>query len=155
MTTHRKWAMWAFGILGVILLIGWPIAIVVSWDHIVSSHARLGYLIGDMGLVVPLCFATAYGVRRGANWLSPVLLFAAGATAYDAVHFFIYLAQEEFLGLPTAVYVVLIVSSLAALAWFAVREARVLVGEMPTRLVKGASNTPDEASSERTFSQPS
>lgn len=43
-------------VLAAVLVVGWSIAIAVSWNHIVSSHARLGYLIGDIGLVVPLCF---------------------------------------------------------------------------------------------------
>jgi hypothetical protein len=50
LTVHRTWAAWSFFALGVVLVIGWPIAAIVNWDDIVDSHVRLGYLVGDIGL---------------------------------------------------------------------------------------------------------
>jgi hypothetical protein len=56
-TNQPKWVKWAFLATAILLPIGWLVAVIVSWDHIVDSHARLGYLIGDVGIV------TAGGAR--------------------------------------------------------------------------------------------
>jgi DMSO/TMAO reductase YedYZ heme-binding membrane subunit len=127
LTAHRTWAAWAFFALAVVLVIGWPIAAIVNWDDIVDSHVRLGYLVGDIGLVVPLCFATWYGLRKQRRWAPGLLMLTIGATAYDAIHFFIYLAQERFLSIPPAGYIAILVAALAALTLFAVRELRAQV----------------------------
>ncbi len=91
----------------------------MSWEHIVSSHTRLGYLIGDIGLVTPLCFAAWYGLTRGRAWGPLVFLILVGALAYDIVHFGIYLIQEEFLSIPTPIYIFLILLILGILYWLA------------------------------------
>jgi hypothetical protein len=124
LVAHRTWAAWAFFCLAVILIIGWPIAAIVNWDDIVHSHTRLGYLVGDIGFVVPACLATWYGLRKQTLWAPGVLLLTIGLTTYDAVHFFIYLAQERFLSIPPVVYIAILVAALAALGFFAVRELR-------------------------------
>lgn len=46
MTRQRPWVKWAF-------------------LATVDSHVRLGYLIGDLGVGTPLCFATWHGL----SWL--------------------------------------------------------------------------------------
>jgi hypothetical protein len=107
--------------VGVLLLIGWPIAIIVNWHDIVASHARLGYLIADIGLVVPLCFASWQGLLRNAAWGPGVLLVALGAGAYDVVHFTVYLIQVNEL-LPAAAWVVIGAAIVVALGWLAVWE---------------------------------
>jgi hypothetical protein len=125
----RVWSAWAFFGLAVVLIVGWPIAAIVNWSDIVDSHARLGYLVGDLGLVVPLALASWIGLRRGRPWAPPILLLAIGATAYDAIHFFIYLAQLEFLSIPWPVYIAILALSLAALTFLAVLELRLQLGE--------------------------
>lgn len=101
---HRLRVAWTAFAVGVILAVGWPIAAIVNWDDIVDSHARLGYLIGDVGLVVPLAFATWQGLRTRAWWGPPVMLVLAGAGAYDLLHFSIYLWQIEAFGVPGFLY---------------------------------------------------
>src|SRR5436305_14725375 len=121
-TSYRQRLGWvAFG-LGIVLIVGWAIAIIVSWNHILSSHARLGYLIGDVGLVAPLCFATWYGVTRQKSWGPLLFLLLDGAIAYDVVHFGIYLMQEGFLSIPVPIYIIVLLAILALQAVLARRE---------------------------------
>jgi hypothetical protein len=115
---HHVRVAWLVFAVGVALVIGWPIAIVVNWHDIVSSHARLGYLIADLGLVVPLCFASWQGLLRNAPWGPGVLLVALGAGAYDVVHFTVYLIQVKEL-LPAAAWVVIGAGIVATLGWLA------------------------------------
>jgi hypothetical protein len=126
---HRLWSAWAFFGLAVVLIVGWPVAAIVNWSDIVDSHVRLGYLVGDLGLVVPLALASWIGLRGAQPWAPPILLLAIGATAYDAIHFFIYLAQLEFLSIPWPVYIAILALSLAALSLLALLELRVELGE--------------------------
>jgi hypothetical protein len=119
---RRTVVAWILFAVAVVLLVGWPIAAIVNWDHIVSSHARLGYLIGDICIAVPLCLASWHGLRRSLSWARGVLLFTLGALAYDVTHFLIYLMQEEFLSIPLPVYIVLLVVVLAAIVWVAAHE---------------------------------
>jgi hypothetical protein len=56
-------------------------------------------------------------------------MLTIGATAYDAIHFFIYLAQERFIGIPPAGYIAILVVALAGLTFFAVRELRAQVAQ--------------------------
>lgn len=102
--SHYLRIAWTAFVVGAILIVGWPIAAIVNWDDIVHSHARLGYLVGDVGLVVPLALATWQGLRTAAWWGSPVLLLLAGAGAYDLIHFAIYLWQIEAFGVPGFLY---------------------------------------------------
>jgi hypothetical protein len=88
----------------------------------VESHARLGYLIGDVGLVAPLALASWYGLLEGRTWGVPVFLFTAGAFAYDILHFGIYLAQEEFLSAAPLVWIVATIAVLGVITAFAGRE---------------------------------
>jgi hypothetical protein len=124
LVAHRVWAAWAFFGLAVILIVGWPIAAIINWDDIVDSHTRLGYLVGDILFVTPASLATWYGLRKQMLWAPGVLLLTIGLTTYDAVHFFIYLAQERFLSIPPVVYIAILIAALAALAFFALRELR-------------------------------
>jgi hypothetical protein len=118
-TTHRKRVGVTLFCLGAVLAIGWPVASLVNWTHIIDSHARLGYLIGDLGLVVPLSFLGWYGLTRGRVWAPGVFLVFAGAAAFDSLHFGIYLIQEKFLSIPAPIFVILILVCLGILAWLA------------------------------------
>jgi hypothetical protein len=126
MPAHRTFAAWAFLALGILLPIGWLIACLVNWDNVVHSHIRLGYLIGDVGLVTPLSLVAAIALLRNRPFGPPVLLLAVGALAYDVVHFCVFLVQERFL-LPAAVWIVIWVAVLALLAWIAAGEIRLAV----------------------------
>jgi hypothetical protein len=129
--THRKWAAWSFLALGVLLPIGWLIAAIANWDDIVESHARLGYLIGDVPFVAPLSLATAYGLLKRRSWAQPVLLLTIGALAYDVIHFCVYLVQEEFL-LPPVAWIAIWLLVLGILTWFSLGELRLARGS-PSR----------------------
>jgi hypothetical protein len=109
-----------FLVLAAVLVVSWAIAIAVSWNHIVSSHTRLGYLIADVGLVMPLCLMSGWGLLGGLSCTRTILPFTLGALAYDAVHFAVYLAQERFLGLGPPVYVSLLAAVLVAIGWLVV-----------------------------------
>jgi hypothetical protein len=121
-TRRRIVVAWILFAVAVVLLVGWPIAALIDWDHIVESHARLGYLIGDIGIAVPLCLASWHGLRRALPWARGVLLFCLGALAYDVTHFLIYLMQEEFASIPLPVYIVVLAVVLVAIAWVAAKE---------------------------------
>jgi len=123
---HRKRVAWALFITAMVLVLGWPVAIWANWEHIVSSHARLGYLIGDVGLVSPLCFAAWRGLLRDRLWGPTLFLVADGAMAYDVLHFAVYLIQEKFLSIPMPVYVILLLIVLGILYWLARWEIVVL-----------------------------
>ena len=90
------------------MVAGWAVAIMISWNHIVTSHARLGYLISDLGLAVPLCVAAGLAAVNERPNAGPLTLVCVGALAYDGLHFGVYLIQEQFLGIPTPVYLGLI-----------------------------------------------
>jgi hypothetical protein len=123
---HRLRVAWTSFAIGVILAIGWPIAAIVNWHDIVHSHARLGYLIGDVGLVVPLAFATWYGLKRREWWGVPIMLVLAGAGAYDLVHFSIYLWQIEAFGVPGFLYGIACAAALVVIVRWVAFELRVL-----------------------------
>lgn len=117
---------WAAGTLGLILVVGWPIACLVNWSHIVSSHARLGYLAGDLLVVAPLCFVVWSGIRRESLRAGLLLLALCGAAAFDALNFGIYLIQEQFL-LPPFVWGVLtaaVLSVVTSVAWHELGKVR-------------------------------
>jgi hypothetical protein len=122
-TNQPKWVKWAFLATAILLPIGWLVAVIVSWDHIVDSHARLGYLIGDVGIVTPLCFATWHGLRHARDWTRVVFMFTAGALVYDLVHFGVYLIQENFTGAGWA-WGILCAALVALLFWLASLELR-------------------------------
>lgn len=148
--THRKRVGIAMLIVGAVLAVGWPVAILVSWDHIVSSHARLGYLFGDLGLVVPLSFLGWYGLTRDRRWAPGVFLIFAGAAAFDSLHFGIYLIQEKFLSIPAPVYVILILLCLGILAWLALWEFRI----QRMDATRHATAAPSESAAERKPASP-
>ncbi len=118
-------------IVGIVLAVGWPVAIAVSWANIVSSHARLGYLFGDLTLVTPLAFIGWYGLTHSRAWGPKVFLLFAGAGAFDTLHFGIYLIQEKFLNIPALIYIALILVALAVLVWFSLWEIRVQTAPPP------------------------
>jgi hypothetical protein len=97
---HRTVVAWIAFAGGVLLPIGWTIACIANWSDVIDSHARLGYLIGDIGIVAPLCWATWLGLRRGAGWGPAALWLLCGAFAYDILHFTVWLIQEHKFGLP-------------------------------------------------------
>jgi hypothetical protein len=72
------WVKWAFLATAIGLPIGWAVAAIVDWDHIVDSHTRLGYLVADIALVTQLCFAIWDRLRRARRWAPLVLMFTAG-----------------------------------------------------------------------------
>jgi hypothetical protein len=89
----------------------------------VTRQPRLGYLIGDVGVVTPLCFATWHGLRHGRDWARPVFMFTAGALVYDLVHFGVHLVQEDFTGAGWA-WGLVCAALVALLAWLASLEVR-------------------------------
>jgi hypothetical protein len=91
-------------IVALILIIGWPISMIVSWSSIINSDCRLAYLIGDLGLVSPLFVASWIGLQKQAAWGPYLFLVAAGALSYDCLHFGIYLIKIGFLSLSPFLY---------------------------------------------------
>lgn len=59
MTGQPRWVKWAFLATAILLL---------------DSHARLGYLIGDVEWVTALCFATWVGLHRLRDCTRPVFM---------------------------------------------------------------------------------
>jgi hypothetical protein len=90
--------------VALLLIIGWPISMIVSWSSIVDSDCRLAYLIGDLGLVSPLFVASWIGLRKSASWGPLVFLVAAGTLSYDCLHFGIYLIKIKFLSISPFIY---------------------------------------------------
>jgi hypothetical protein len=95
-------------IIGLTLLIGWPVSMIVSWSSIVDNDCRVAYMIADLGLVSPLIVASWIGLRKSKPWGSMVFLLAVGALSYDTLHFGIFLIRIKFLGLSPVLYVALI-----------------------------------------------
>ena len=123
---------WALVVIGALIWLLWPIIAIRHWQNVVESHARLGYFIGDMAIVAPLCFASGYGSIEDYRWGLPMLLLAVGASAYDLTHFLVFLAQigvPQIRGkrLPVAVYAVAIVLVLVVLGYIAWRAIRVII----------------------------
>jgi hypothetical protein len=58
-TRQPRWVKWAFLATAILLL---------------DSHPRLGYLIGDVGVLTPLCFATWVGLHWLRDWTRPVFM---------------------------------------------------------------------------------
>ena len=108
-------------VVALILIIGWPISMIVSWSSIVNSDCRLAYLIGDLGLVSPLFVASWIGLQKNASWGPYVFLLAAGALAYDCLHFGIYLIKIGFLSLSPFLYAGLVALILIVLIVLAKR----------------------------------
>ena len=128
-TKHRQKVAVALLAIGIILPIGWVVAIFINWPNIVSSHARLGYLFGDWGLVTPLSLFSWYGLSRARSWGPLVFLLFTGAAAFDSLHFGIYLIQEKFLNIPMLVYIIVIIVVLGILAWLSAWEILVLTNK--------------------------
>ena len=119
---HRRVVAWiAFG-GGVLLPIGWTIACIVDWNDVVNSHARLGYLIGDIAIITPLCFASWFGLKNERPWGPAALCLLCGAFAYDILHFTVWLIQEHKFGIPGIVLAVIGGAIIAFLAYLAVWE---------------------------------
>jgi hypothetical protein len=118
-------------VIGVAVWIGWPIVAVRHSEDVVKSHARLGYMIGDMTITGPLCLASGYGLLQNYRWGSAVLLLAVGAAAFDLTHFLVYLAQTHWpqiggRALPWWAYLAAILATLAILGVIAWRELDVV-----------------------------
>jgi len=118
-------------VIGVAVWIGWPIIAVRHSEDVVKSHARLGYMIGDMTITGPLCLASGYGLLQDYRWGSAVLLLAVGAAAFDLTHFLVYLAQIHWpqirgRALPWSAYLVATLATLAILGVIAWRELDVV-----------------------------
>ena len=116
--------------VGVLVWIGWPIVAAIWWEDVVQSHVRLGYLIGDMTLLAPLCISSGYGLVQGYRWGPLVLLLTVGTAAYDLTHFLVYLGQRGVpqIGgkpLPWYAYAAAIIATLAALGVLAWHELKV------------------------------
>jgi hypothetical protein len=95
-------------LVALILIIGWPISMIISWSSIVNDDCRLAYMISDLGLVSPLFVASWIGLRSSATWGPLLFLVAIGALSYDVLHFGIYLIRMKFLDIPAIVYVALV-----------------------------------------------
>jgi hypothetical protein len=118
-------------VIGVAVWIGWPIVAVRHSEDVVNSHARLGYMIGDLTITGPLCLASGYGLLQDYRWGSAVLLLAVGAAAFDLTHFLVYLAQIRWpliggRALPWWAYLAAILATLAILGVIAWRELDVV-----------------------------
>jgi hypothetical protein len=130
-TRRRIRVAWLVFAVALILAIGWPVAAIIDWPSIRDSHARLGYIACDFTIVIPLGFATWYGLRRRRRWAPLTLLITTGAMAFDAFHFAVFLSQIGFLGLSAGVYLPLGVLTLWALFLVARAEIRTLLAELP------------------------
>ena len=93
----------AFGLVALVLwfAIAWPVYIAIDTDGVLKSHPELSYLMADFVVVAPLAAITAIGFFQQRRWAPVILLIAIGAASYDALHFFSYPIQEEFLSIPT------------------------------------------------------
>lgn len=126
MERHRRRAAYAlFGVVGW-FVVSWSVAIVVDWQRIARSDVEPAYLIGDWGLVVPLCIATSLGLLKRASWAPLLFLVTMGAIAFEALHFGIHLILARFLSIPTPVYVAGILLVLGFVGWFTRHEIRFL-----------------------------
>ena len=102
-STRLRVYAWITFSVALVLAVGWPVAAAIDWDSIADSHARLGYVVCDFCIVIPLGFLTWYGLLHGKAWGRLTFLVVAGAMAFDLLHFSVYLSQIEFVGLPPAV----------------------------------------------------
>jgi hypothetical protein len=107
----------------VLLPIGWLIACLRNWHDVVHHHPRLGFLIGDVGMVTPLSLVTGIWLLRRRPLGPPILLVTIGALAYDVVVFCVFLVQEHIF-LPGGVWIAIWVLVLALLGWFTAGELR-------------------------------
>lgn len=128
----RHLSGWVLIGIGIVLLIGWIIVLLREGKVIWESQARLGYALADVLLVFPGCIISGAGILAGEGWAPPVLLFTAGAAAYDLTHFFVYLFQAETIKikgkpLPWWAYAVAIVVSWAGLAWVAYEAIQIAI----------------------------
>lgn len=121
---HRQRVSLVFAFVAFLLGVGWPISALINWADIIHTPARLGYVIADMGLVLPLCILTYMGLQREAAWGPLVSLLAMGALAYDTVHFGVFLIKVQFLHLSPVVYLLLMATILYVLFRFAYWEIR-------------------------------
>lgn len=126
-TRRRHLVAWLVFTAALILAIGWPVAAIINWPSIRDSHARLGYIVCDFTIVIPLGFATWYGLRKARRWAPLTLLVACGAMAFDTLHFAVFLSQIRFLGLSWAVYMPLGLALLWAIFIVARSEIRTLL----------------------------
>jgi hypothetical protein len=122
---HQSWLDWILGPLkaffhnkrlfgiflmcvGAAVVIGWAIIAPTNWSNVLTSHSRLGYLIGDGFLVAPGCILSGYGyyseatgeragTHRGFGWAPAAFLITIGAATFDLTHTFIYMAE---IGVP-------------------------------------------------------
>jgi hypothetical protein len=112
-------------LIGVLVWIGWPVVAAIRGEDVVQSHARLGYLIGDMTLLAPLCISSGYGLVQDYRWGPLVLLLTVGTAAYDLTHFLVYLGQRAVPPISAkplpwyacAAAIVLTLAALGVLAW--------------------------------------
>jgi hypothetical protein len=93
----------------------WPITAVIDFDYIWNKE--LGYMVGDLLILVPLILLTLYGLRRAKTWATLLVLVVLGALAYDATHFLVFLARTEPRGIPGLAFVVPIPVALGILLW--------------------------------------
>lgn len=105
---------------GVVLSVGWGVAMIVSWPAIAASPAMIGYLVADLAVVVPLAILAGVALL----WRDPrdltLLQLALGALAYAVVHCAVFLIGIRFLGVPAAVYLVALVILLLGLVRIAI-----------------------------------
>ena len=115
MTTSRGLAIGMFG-LAAWFLVSWPVGLLLAPDRL-QRPAELGYLLGDVVVLLPLAVASAIGLLRGRRWASGLSLVVLGGLAYDVVHFGVRSAQEQEAVLVRLAIAAGIVLFLAGLAW--------------------------------------
>jgi hypothetical protein len=105
---------------GVVLTVGWGVAMIVAWPSIAASPALIAYLVTDLAVVVPISILAGVALL----WRDPrdltLLQLALGALAYACLHCSIYLIGIRFLGLPAVVYIVILIVVLLVLVRIAI-----------------------------------
>jgi hypothetical protein len=140
-------------VIGGCLVIGWAIIAPTNWSNVLSSHSRLGYLVGDSFLVAPACAVAGYGFYKGYQWGAAAFLIVLGAVAFDLTHTFIYMAEIDVPSFggsapPLWAYAVVIVALWGLLTWWAwyvirtevapdagIRPWSWLIGFIPTAII--------------------
>ena len=105
--------------------LSWPIGVVVKFDYVLANE--LGYMVGDLLVLVPLIVVTLYGFRREQTWAPLLVLVVVGAFAFDMAHFLVFLARSRPMDIPGLLFYVLIPVVIAVLAWLLRRHLLVLL----------------------------
>jgi hypothetical protein len=116
-------------VIGSAVVIGWAIIAPTNWSNVLTSHSRLGYLIGDGFLVAPGCVLSGYGFYKRFKWAPAAFLITIGAATFDLTHTFIYMAEigvPRFGGSPPPLWayaaaILALWALMNAWAWYVIR----------------------------------